>query len=97
SPTPAHGASYDAPFRGRSEAARDTASSARETQWQGQPPSRPQPSALARRCAGDLDPVLVELALPKETRKHRAPQLHLRRDVACGRALVRVRCSVEIQ
>src|ERR1700733_5582731 len=48
-------------------------------------------------ASGDLDPVLVELALPKETRKHRAAQLHLRRDVACGRVLVRARCSVEIQ
>src|SRR5581483_6567990 len=48
-------------------------------------------------AAGDLDSVLVELALPKQAGEHRAPQLHLGRDVPCRCTLVRARCSVEIQ
>src|SRR5262249_7513962 len=48
-------------------------------------------------AAGDLDSVLVELALPKQACEHRAPQLQLWRDVPRRRALVRARCGVEIE
>ena len=62
------------------------------------PPSLPRPLGTSSAMRPAIStPVLVELALPKQAGQHRAPQLHLRRDVPCRRALVRARCGVEIE
>ncbi len=47
-------------------------------------------------AAGDSDTVLIELVLPQQAARKRAPQLQLRADVARGSALVRARDEVEI-
>ena len=50
-----------------------------------------------RDAAGDLDSVLVELALPEQASQHRAPQLQLGRDVSRRRALVSARTEVQVE
>ena len=50
-----------------------------------------------RDAAGDLDAVLVELALPEQASQHRAPQLQFRRDVAGRRTFVRARTEVQVE